>query len=95
MNVITIESEAFQNLTDKISGLKDLFKNNINCSPLTETWLDISETCQLLKISKRTLQYYRDNKFLNFSQIGGKIYFKATDIDSLLNSHYVDSKQKR
>jgi len=58
-------------------------------NPLSETWLDIVETCALLKISKRTLQSYRDNGILSFSQISGKIYFKASDIDELLKKHYV------
>jgi len=59
--------------------------------PLSEIWLDVSETCQVLKISKRTLQNYRDNGVLPFSQIAGKIYFKAADIEEHLNSHIVES----
>lgn len=95
MNVITIESEAYQNWMDKLSDLENLLKNSKNCSPLSETWLDVSDVCMLLKISKRLLQSYRDNGVLNFTQIGGKIYFKASDVENLLNSHYVDSKRKR
>jgi len=57
--------------------------------PLSEIWLDVSEACQVLKISKRTLQGYRDRGVLSFSQISGKIYFKAADIENHLNSHMV------
>jgi hypothetical protein len=57
-------------------------------NPLKEKWLDIQNTCQLLKISKRTLQTYRDNGIISFSQILGKIYFKASDIDKHLETNY-------
>lgn len=52
-------------------------------------WLTSEEVCRLLKISKRTLQSYRDNGILPFSQIGRKIYYKASDIDDYLDAHYV------
>jgi phage pi2 protein 07 len=95
MNVITLESEVYQEILNhfiEIKGMIDLKKKQ---SPLNETYLDISDTCQLLKISKRLLQQYRNDGVLNFSQIGGKIYFRASDINELLDSHYVDSKRKR
>lgn len=59
-------------------------------SALSETWLDNQDVCQMLHISKRTLQNYRDNGVLAFSQIGSKIYYKASDIDEHLNKHYVN-----
>ena len=95
MDVITIESEAYQNGMDKLSEIEKLLKNSKNCSPLSETWLDVSDVCMLLKISKRLLQSYRDNGILSYSQVKGKIYFRSTDISELLDSHYVDSKRKR
>lgn len=52
-------------------------------------WRDVKETCNLLKVSPRTLQTYRDESKLGFSQIGSKIYFKLDDIEDFLNRHYV------
>ena len=63
--------------------------------PLSEIWLDVSETCMVLKISKRTLQNYRDNGILPFSQISGKIYFRAADIEEHLKSHMVEAFASR
>lgn len=95
MEVITLQTEAYKNLLQEIYDIKAIVVSNQHLTPLTEIWLDISEACLLLKISKRTLQSYRDNQVLSFSQIGGKIYFKASDIENLLNSHYVVSKRNR
>ena len=88
MEATQMISDAFQKVFEKLEQLdQKLDKYPVN--PLTETWLDIQETCQLLKISKRTLQSYRDNGILPFSQIGGKIYFRSIDIEDHLQRHYV------
>jgi len=88
MELITFESDAFKQIISQINALTVSIDKNIRKQPLSDTWLDIQETCQLLKVSKRTLQSYRDNSILSFSQIGGKIYFKAADIDEHLKKHY-------
>lgn len=89
MEVITMETKAFQQIIDRISEIKEVISGKGNRNILSDSWLDIQETCLLLKISKRTLQSYRDNGILPFSQIGGKIYFRATDIEEHLQKHYV------
>jgi excisionase family DNA binding protein len=89
MEVITIQTDAFKQIIDSIADIKQIVVGKGQQTPLSETWLDIQETCQLLKISKRTLQSYRDNGILPFSQIGGKIYFRAADIEEHLKKHYI------
>ncbi|MEI6899516.1 MAG: helix-turn-helix domain-containing protein [Bacteroidota bacterium] len=88
METIQIISESFRRVLEKLDQVdRKLEKNTGN--PLSDTWLDIDETCDLLKISRRTLQNYRDNGILPFSQVGGKIYFRASDIEDHLHRHYV------
>jgi len=87
MEVITITSEAFQQLMSRIENIENYFKHVVKNQPLSEQWLDIEETCKLLKISKRTLQGYRDGGLLTFSQIGGKIYISASAIEEHLRNH--------
>ena len=58
-------------------------------SPLSEQWLDNQEVIELLHISKRKLQDMRDKGEVPFSKIGAKIYYKASDIEKMLNLHYV------
>jgi len=89
MEVITMTADAYIALVKKIDRIADaVSKAKFNDQPLDERWLDIQETCFALKISKRTLQAYRDNDVLPFSQIAGKIYFKAADIQAHLEKHY-------
>lgn len=58
-------------------------------SHLRKIWLTGDEVIHLLGISKRTLQNYRDQRKLPFSQVGRKIYYKASDIEEYLSNHYI------
>jgi excisionase family DNA binding protein len=88
MNVITIESEAFQQIVRSLEAIKEKLNKEKGTTPLQEVWMDNQDVCELLHISKRTLQHYRDSGKLPFSQIGAKIYYKASDIDAFLQSNY-------
>lgn len=91
MKIITIESEAFQEIMNKINNLEKRFADIIkkSANPLSEYWLDNEDVCKLLKISKRTLQTYRDEKKLPFSQISHKVYYRASDLDKFIRQNYV------
>jgi len=56
MQVITIQSEAFQEIVSKLDGIMAKMTEEKNKQPLTDVWLDNQQVCELLKISIRTLQ---------------------------------------
>jgi hypothetical protein len=56
---------------------------------LNNQWLDNQEMLLQLGVSKRTLQYYRDNGMLPFSQVGRKIFYKMSDVQKLLHNNYL------
>lgn len=87
MEVITFSSDVFQHIMTRLDNMESYFKHVVKQQPLSEQWLDIDETCEFLKISKRTLQAYRDKGMLTFSQIGGKVYFSASAIEEHLQNH--------
>jgi len=55
-------------------------------------WLDNQDVCQTLNISPRTLQTFRDNGTLAYSQIQHKIYYKAEDVENML--HIVEDRKR-
>jgi excisionase family DNA binding protein len=61
----------------------------------SQKWLTGDEVIHLLGVSKRTLQNYRDQRILPFSQSGRKIYYKASDIEAYLEAHYIKSFNKK
>jgi MerR family transcriptional regulator, repressor of the yfmOP operon len=90
MEVITIDSIAFKQIIEKMDLLEARFENLAEASvnPLKDKWLDIEEVCFLLKVSKRTLQSYRNDKLLPYSIIGKKVYYRASDVEKFLLKNY-------
>lgn len=91
METTQIPMEMITRLIRTLDRIDAKLETKSKEQPLSEVWLDVSETCQVLKISKRTLQHYRDNGILPFSQISGKIYFRAADIEEHLKNHMVEA----
>lgn len=85
-----IDEQKLNRIFDGIDSLrKELKAEKAKTSKkLSETWLDNQEVMELLKISPRTLQNLRDSKSLPFSKIGGKIYYKASDVEKILDENY-------
>ena len=92
MENVTIPADVYNDIVSKIDLLMiKLNKPEKKSNPLSEKWLDIQEACLLLKISKRTMQKYRDEGIISFSQFNGKIYFKASDLEDHFNKNYVQA----
>ena len=92
MDVITIESGAFKQIIDQIDDLRTHLKDCQPTTPLSELWLDNKEVAKLLRVTPRTLQNYRDQGILPFSQVGSKIYYRASDIQKHLDDHYIKTR---
>ena len=54
----------------------------------SEHYLTDRELSERLKISRRTLQDYRNNGILPYRQLGGKILYRESDIERVLQSCY-------
>ena len=44
-----------------------------------------------LKVSKRTCASWREKGLITYSKLGGKIYYKLSDILSLINQHQIQA----
>ena len=53
-----------------------------------EYFLTSKEVCERLYISPRTLQDYRDRKVIPYTQFAGKILYKASDLERILEENY-------
>ncbi len=84
-----MEIIAFEKSTlDAVNNAFESFVNRIDAicakhDKKVSEWLDSSEVCQLLNISKRTLQSYRENGTLPYTQINYKMFYKSSDIEQL------------
>ena len=53
-----------------------------------EIYLTGREVCERLFVSPRTLQDYRDKGIIPYTQIAGKILYRLSDINRLLQENY-------
>lgn len=53
-----------------------------------ERFLSDKELSDLLRISRRCLQDYRDQGRISYIRLGGKILYKVSDIEKLLEDNY-------
>ena len=59
-----------------------------------KNWMDNQDVCDVLHISKKTLQVYRDKGLLPFTRIKHKMFYKPEDVQNLLESSYHPLKRK-
>ena len=53
-----------------------------------EHFLTGKEVCERLYISPRTLQDYRERRIIPYTQFAGKILYKESDLERLLEDNY-------
>jgi len=56
-------------------------------------YLTISETCDLLDVSRRHLQYLRDSGQIGFVKHGKKIYFRREDLERFFDNNYIPAEK--
>lgn len=90
MEIVAIEKKTFELIKNKLKEFSIQVREICNKDKREAEWLDNQDVCQSLKISKRTLQTYRDNGTLAYSQIGYKCYYKKEDIEKLIETSTVN-----
>ena len=91
MEIISMDVKAFDALAGHVEAIER--KAEALCRRQEDVslkkWLDNQDVCDVLGISKRTLQTYREKGLLPFSRIRHKIFYKPEDVGKLLqSSHY-------
>ena len=76
----TLQSQENQEVTEQLT-------------PLSE-WNDNYEVMEMFHISARTLQTLRSNGKLPFAKMGGRCYYKESDLQRLMDESYRDSRMK-
>jgi hypothetical protein len=74
----------------KLIYMKPNYSENGNNGPVK--WLDSQDILLSLHISERTLRRWRSKNLLPFSRIGGKIYYRETDLLALLEKNVRHAK---
>ena len=90
MEIISMDIRTFDSLFSRIREIEEqsagLSRKHQDIG--LKRWLDNEDVCNILSISKRTLQTYRDKGLLPFSRIRNKLFYRPDDIEHLLQSSY-------
>ncbi|WP_270533030.1 helix-turn-helix domain-containing protein [Segatella copri] len=76
----TMQSQGSKEVTEQLT-------------PLSE-WHDNYEVMEMFHISARTLQTLRSKGKLPFAKMGGRCYYKESDLQRLMEESYRDSRMK-
>ena len=95
MEIINVEKQTFESMLAKFEAFAQRVETMCTHSgdKSMQKWLDNQEVCQLLNISKRTLQTYRDNGTLPYSQIGHKIFYRPDDVQQMFEKSAIIHKE--
>ena len=95
MKVITIESEAYKRLVQKIDWIHSYVKKQekknaiIQESDPLEVWLNDQDAAAILRVSKRTMQRLRSNGDITYSIRGGKAWYTLAEVKRLLSGRVI------
>ena len=76
--------EQLDSMLDGIESMNGKSKASFG----NERFMTDKEVSAWLKVSRRTLQDYRNNGMVSYYQLGGKILYKESDIEKLVMGGY-------
>lgn len=91
MEMITKESAgvtAFLKALDRIISKVEQLTQNCHPTLNGERFLTDREVSERLKVSRRTLQDYRNQGKMLYYHVGGKILYKESDLERVLEKVY-------
>ena len=75
--------DLFKNVGDRMQALENATR------PPDQIIYDDVDLRNFLKVSKRTTASWREQGIITFSKIGGKIYYRLSDILSLIKQNEI------
>ena len=94
INKDTLQVQEFisslDSMLDDIESIVKHYKSHLN----GECFLSNNEVSKKLNVSLRTLQEWRDTGVIPYIQIKGKIIYRQSDIERLLQTYYNKERQE-
>ena len=92
MEYIAIDKSTYD---DMLNGIKKTIKEIQSLAEvhnIQSDWVENGELAEMLGISKRQLQGYRERGILGFSTIGRKIYYRRAEVEKLIKINTIKGK---
>ena len=92
MEYVAIEKSEYEQLLDSIKKAATEIRAIAEEYSINSEWVENSELAEILGLSKRQLQGYRERGILGFSTIGRKIYYRRAEVERLIKINTIKGK---
>ena len=92
MEYIAIEKAEYEQLLGSIKKAATEIRAIAEECSINSEWIENGELSEMLGVSKRQLQGYRERGILGFSTIGRKIYYRRAEVEKLIKNNTIKSK---
>ena len=92
MEYIAIEKAEYEQLLGSIKKAATEIRTIAEECTINSEWIKNGELAEMLGLSKRQLQGYRERGVLGFSTIGRKIYYRRDEVEKLIKNNTIKSK---
>ena len=80
-------TKAYNKVSNQLEKISKRL-NDLNPIKLDDPIIDNAQFIDLMGISIKTAQSWRDDGKVSYSQVGNKIYYRASDIKALLDNNF-------
>jgi hypothetical protein len=91
IHLAVVPQDFIQKLESDMQELKAILRVK-NEHDINSQWIESVKIPEILGISRKTWQTYRDKRLLPFVQIGSKIYVKRADLEDFMNGHLITTQ---
>ena len=92
MEYIAIEKAEYEQLLNSVEKTVADIRTIAEEYSINSEWIENGELAEMLGLSKRQLQGYRERGVLGFSTIGRKIYYRRDEVEGLIKNNTIKSK---
>ena len=92
MEYVAIEKSVYEQLLSSIKKAAMEIRAIAEECSINSEWVENGELAEILGLSKRQLQGYRERGILGFSTIGRKIYYRRAEVEKLIKINTIKCK---
>ena len=92
MEYVAIEKSEYEQLLSSIKKTAMGIRTIAEECTINSEWIENGELAEMLGLSKRQLQGYRERGVLGFSTIGRKIYYRRAEVEKLIKINTIKGK---
>ena len=92
MEYVAIEKSEYEQLLGTIKKVATEIRAIAEECTINSEWIENGELAEMLGLSKRQLQGYRERGVLSFSTIGRKIYYRRDEVERLIKNNTIKRK---